>query len=224
MNGTGGASVTVSTVFQALWTVFFMVVQAYVIMLRGRTIITNSMKQHLLSAAVAAVLSFGASAQVFEEGAKFLHAGLGVGSPYAYSGSKMGVPPLHASFEMGVTDKIGVGGLIGYTSSTWDQAFFTTNYSWKFSYLIIGARGAYHFLDHEKIDAYGGAMLGYNIASAKFESNDADLERLVTEPSVGGLAFGAFVGGRYMFSDNSGVFAELGYNIAWLSVGYTAKF
>jgi hypothetical protein len=182
------------------------------------------MKKFLFTGLVLIFSNASLSAQVFEEGSKFLHVGVGVGSPYAYSGSKMGVPPLHAAFEIGVTDKIGVGGLVGYTSSSYDQVFFTDNYSWKFSYLILGARGAYHFLDHDKIDAYGGLLLGYNIASAKFESTDPDLERFVTEPSVGGLAIGAFVGGRYMISDNSGVFAELGYNIAWLSLGYTAKF
>jgi hypothetical protein len=40
---------------------------------------------------------------------------------------------------------------------------------------------------------------------------------------VGGFAFGAFVGGRYMFSEKVGGFAELGYNISWLSLGATFK-
>lgn len=182
------------------------------------------MNKSILAPALIVLSGSQINAQVFEEGSKFLHLGVGVGSPYAFSGSKMGVPPIHASFELGVTDKIGVGGLVGYTSSSWDQVFLTTNYSWNFSYLIVGARGAYHFLDHDNIDAYGGVMLGYNIASANFESNDPDIGRFVTEPTVGGFAFGAFVGGRYMFNESSGLFAELGYNIAWLSLGYTAKF
>lgn len=135
------------------------------------------MKRLLFTGLVLVLSNASLSAQVFEEGSKFLHVGVGVGSPYAYSGSKMGVPPLHAAFEIGVTDKIGVGGLVGYTSSSFDQVYFTGNYSWKFSYLIVGARGAFHFLDHDKIDAYGGVLLGYNIASAKFESTDPDLER-----------------------------------------------
>jgi hypothetical protein len=189
------------------------------------------LKPLLFSVAVTGMAAMGAQAQVFEEGAKFLHVGIGVGSPYAYSGSKMGVPPVHASFEVGVTDNIGVGGLVGYTSSKWDQSSVwgfggQYNYEWDFSYLIIGGRGAYHFVDNDKWDAYAGLMLGYNIASAKWKTDDPNWNAgtLWVEPSVGGVAFGAFGGARYAFSESSAIFAELGYNISWLSVGYCAKF
>lgn len=204
---------------------------------RGSTYIRikpNQLKMHkklLVAGVLAGFTGLQANAQVFEEGAKFLHVGIGVGSPYAYSGSKMGVPPVHASFEVGVTDKIGVGGLVGYTSSKWDQSTVwgigsQYNYEWNFSYLIIGARGAYHFVENDKWDAYAGLMLGYNVASAKWKTNDPNWKEgaLWVEPKVGGVAFGAFGGARYAFSQSSAVFAELGYNVAWLSVGYCAKF
>lgn len=168
---------------------------------------------------LALIVSIQGFAQSFGEGSTRVHAGIGFGSPYTYSGSKMGIPPIHASLEIGITDKIGVGGLIGYTSSSIDEAFFGSSYSWKFSYLIFGARGAYHFLTDEKMDLYGGVMLGYNIASAKFESNDATLNAFVTEPSVGGVTYGFFAGGRYNVKDNLAVFAELGYSISWVSAG-----
>jgi hypothetical protein len=155
----------------------------------------------------------------FEEGNRYLHLGIGFGSPFLYQNSKMSVPPVHASFEIAVTDKIGVGGLIGYTSSKYEESYGSLDYAWKFSYLILGARGAYHFYNTDKADVYAGAMLGYNVASAKFESNDSDLERFVSSPSVGGLAFGAYVGGRLRFTDKLSGFAEVGYNVAWISVG-----
>lgn len=178
----------------------------------------------ILSTMVAVVaMTLSTNAQLFDEDAKFFHVGIGVGSPYAYSGSDVSIPPVHASAEFAVSEKIGVGGLVGYTASKYDQAYFGDSYSWKFTYLIVGARGAYHFLDSDKADVYVGAMLGYNIASAKFESTDPDLEEFVTEPSVGGVAFGGFVGGRYMFTEKLGGFAELGYNISWLSVGLAVK-
>lgn len=189
------------------------------------------MRKLMMSAVLTAFCAGSATAQLFEEGNSYLHIGAGIGSPYAYSGSKMGVPPLHVSFEKAVSDRIGVGGLVGYTSSKWDQDFFgfgagsTYEYSWNFSYLIIGARGAYHFVDNDRFDAYGGLMLGYNIASAKFETNDPDYtEGFFPEPSVGGVAFGAFVGGRYALGESSAIFAELGYNISWLSLGYCHRF
>lgn len=172
-----------------------------------------------LFALAAILISIATQAQQFGAGSQRLHLGVGIGSPYAYSGSTTTIPPVHASFEYGISDKIGVGGIIGYTSSKYEQSFLTTEYSWKFTYLLVGARGSYHFLTNEKYDVYGGAMLGFNIASAKFESNDATLERFVTEPAAGGLAFGGFVGGRYNFNEKVAAFAEIGYNIAWLSAG-----
>lgn len=181
------------------------------------------MRKLLLSLVVAAT-TLAANAQHFEKGSKFFHVGIGVISPYAYSGSKMGVPPVHASLEIGVTDKIGIGGLVGYTSSKYETAFLSDKFAWKFSYLVIGARGNYHFYQDDKFDVYGGAMLGYNIASAKFDSTDPDLEKWVTEPKVGGVAFGVYAGGRYFFKETSALFAEIGYSIAWLNVGYCAKF
>lgn len=175
------------------------------------------MKKLLLVIAVICTLS--STAQEFGQGSQRLHFGIGFGSPYAYSGSTVGIPPIHASFEMGVTDKIGVGGLIGYTTSTYEQSFFGDSYSWKFSYLLIGARGSYHIKTTEKYDFYAGAMLAYNAASAKFESTDPELEAFVTEPKVGGMSFGGFLGYRHNFSDKISGFAELGYNIAWISAG-----
>lgn len=173
----------------------------------------------LVIAFVALLSTTFAVAQEFGQGSNRVHLGVGVGNAYAYSGSTSSIPPVHASFEHGITDKIGIGGIVGYSASTFEQNFFGTSYEWKFTYLLVGARGSYHFMTDDKIDLYGGAMLGYNIASAKFESNDATLNAFVAEPKVGGVAFGAFVGGRYNFNEKLGIFAELGYNIAYLSAG-----
>ena len=82
-------------------------------------------------------------------------------------------------------------------------------------------RNEFLFIDNTV--TFVGMMSGYNIVSAKFESTDPDLEQVVTEPSEGGIAFGAFVGGRYMFTEKLGGFAELGYNISWLGVGLAVK-
>lgn len=169
--------------------------------------------------ALAALFISLASYAQFGQGSQRLHIGVGVGSPYAYSGSSTTIPPVHVSYEHGISDKIGVGGLIGYTSSKYEESFFGTEYSWKFSYLLIGARGSYHFYQTDKLDTYVGAMLAYNVASAKFESNNSALESFVTEPAVGGVTFGGYLGARYNFNDKVAGFAEVGYNIAWLSVG-----
>jgi hypothetical protein len=37
--------------------------------------------------------------------------------------------------------------------------------------------------------------------------------------SGSGVAYSLFVGGRYYFNQHIGVFAELGYGVAWLNLG-----
>lgn len=177
------------------------------------------MKKLLLLLVVALFTSNVAFSQVFEKGDIGAHVGIGFLSPYSYSGSKMGVPPVHASFEYGITDKIGVGALVGYTSSKWDLGYGT----YDFSYIIAGARGSYHFYRTEKLDTYAGLMLGYNIASAKYKESTPSGSVVLADPKVGGFALGAYIGANYMFTEKIGAFAELGYSISWASVGLAVK-
>jgi hypothetical protein len=160
------------------------------------------MKRILLTAIAClgfAGISFG---QLFNEEASFYHIGLGLGSPYVYSGSSITMPPIHGSFEIALSDRIGVGGLVGYVAS----GKVPGNESNRNYNLIVGARGAYHFLEHEHFDAYGGLMLAYNKGSIASEA-----------------ILGVYLGGRYQFNKKLGAFAELGYNISWLSAGLSYR-
>lgn len=177
----------------------------------------------LMTLLFAGILSTTAFAQSFKEGDKIVQVGIGVGSPFYAANSSMVLPPMHVSGEFGFSDKIGVGGLIGFAASKYESTLFGGSYSWSYKYIIVGARGSYHFYNTDKIDAYGGVMLGANIASAKFESDIAGLEKWVTEPKAGGVAYGFYAGGRYYLSEKMAVFGEVGYNIAWLSAGLSFK-
>lgn len=169
----------------------------------------------LLFILVAALISNAAFSQAFGEGSNRVHLGIGFGSPYiTASTADSKTPPIHFSFEHGITDKIGVGALVGYTGAKTTIPFFGDV---KYKYIIVGARGSYHFLTEDKYDVYGGVMLGYNIASVSFE-NEPTFPGLEPQ-AASGVAFGGFVGGRYNFSEKLAVFGELGYSIAWLSAG-----
>lgn len=148
-----------------------------------------------------------------DAGDKNLNIGIGLGSTFADGDG--GVPPLSASFEVGIKDEISVGGFAGFSTSEFD----TFGGTWTYTYILVGARGSYHydFLGNPKIDTYGGLMLGYNIASAKWDGGGNP------NASVGGLLLGGYVGGRYAIKDNLGAYAELGYGIAYLNIGVNLK-
>ncbi len=156
-------------------------------------------------------------AQVFEKGTNAVNLGIGIGGNYGIWGSASASPNFNASYEKGIWEVggpgvISLGGFIGHKS------YRIKDIDWKWNYTTIGVRGAYHYngLDVENLDVYGGLMLGYLIYNATGYTGGS-----------GGTGFTAFVGGRYMFTDNLGVYAELGggnYNLSILSLGASIKF
>jgi hypothetical protein len=182
-----------------------------------------------------AIMAFGAGAQAqsaFEKGNIVANVGIGLGSYIGGSGYKTTVLPISVSAEYGlldITDKItlGVGGYLAYTANKYEEtyAILQTSYSYafKYSYFIIGARGIAHYKLSEKFDPYLGVMLGYNVASSKYDGDNIP-NYTPTAASAGGFSYSAFVGARYLFSEKIGVFAELGYGIAVLELGLTVKF
>jgi len=160
-----------------------------------------------------------AQSNAFNKGDKVLSAGIGFGGLGGLYGSTS-MPTISLGFDYGIdVPKISVGGIVGYASSTDDFGF---GYSWKYTYIVIGARGAYHFLeDNKNLDAYAGIILGYNIVSASWNGTIA--QPTYYSASASYMLFGAFVGGRYYFTPKLGAFAELGYGAGIFTVGLSYK-
>lgn len=159
-------------------------------------------------------ISLSATAQ-FEKGQKDLNVGVGLLS--TFGAGKATLPPVSVSLDFGITDNISLGAYLGY--SMFKEEFAGLNYTWKYSYLIVGARGAYHFDLLDNMDTYAGLLLAYNLASVELEGNSN-----LPEPSAGGIAYSGFLGARYHFNERIGAFGELGYGISVLNLGLTVKF
>lgn len=148
-------------------------------------------------------------------GTKYLNVGLGIGTFNA------GGIPIGASFEYGLKNNISVGGFFDY-------ARYGRNYSgykWHYTFLYFGARASYHAnellgISNEKLDTYGGVSLGFRSVSYKDNSGYSDYYN----PYGSSVVFGIHAGARYMLSEKVGGFAEVGYGIAALRLGITAKF
>ena len=173
--------------------------------------------------AVTLITAHSVSAQEFGKGTNVINAGIGLGGNFYSAGlgtssQSLGVS---ASYERGIWETgdfgiVSLGGYLGYKSYTSNPIFFGGATS-KYSYTILGARGAFHYigLDVENLDVYGGAMVSLNIAS--FDDNyDNNLE---SRPSAT-----IFVGGRWYFTENFGVFAEAGYGVSILTIGASFRF
>ncbi|WP_107038055.1 hypothetical protein [Brumimicrobium mesophilum] len=179
------------------------------------------MKNFILSIVIAFGLGSVASAQTYNEGDNILNIGIGIGSAFRTGTSTL--PPISASFEHGFTDKISAGGILAYMGSKEESQFGSTKYIYKYSYIILGLRGSYHFYNTDKIDAYGGATLGYVIGNSRVEIEGPNSFFTPQPTSVSGVAYGIHVGGKYYFNEKVGAFAELGYGMAILNLGITVK-
>lgn len=183
------------------------------------------MKKNIL---VAVALLFTLSAlqaqeSMFNLGDKVINLGIGLGNTL-YSGTyyNRGVPPVSLSYEQAIVDEvlekgvIGILGYVGYTSYKYDYL----GWGFKYSNIIIGAGGLFHYPLIDKLDTYAGILLGYNIANATEFGTPTGWDY---NASSGGIVFSGFIGGRYYFTNQFAAFAQLGYGIAYLTIGVSIR-
>jgi opacity protein-like surface antigen len=189
------------------------------------------MKKVLLIAILTS-LGLNTNAQFFEKDINYINAGYGLGLGYgrllnAYQANEgykfSGFGPVALSYERGITDNIGLGVAIGYSSygGTWLQTGYDYNYRW--TTLSIMARGAYHFnVRNRQFDPYAGVGIGFLKYNYKWESNDPGFNEGAYNINIGTpLGYQIFLGARYMFNDNFGAYAEVGYGLSVANAGIT---
>ncbi|MFD2034989.1 hypothetical protein ACFSKL_09315 [Belliella marina] len=155
-------------------------------------------------------LQFESQAQSFQKDDWVIQAGLGLGNTFSYGGS-WGLP-LGAGVEYGIAKlekgAIGIGGDLGFVSLS------------GLNVLFVGAKASYHFnelfeLTDDRWDIYGG--LGLYFRQFNFEG----MGSMYSFNS--GLYPAVHVGARYYFTENVGMYGELGNNWGWLNVGVAFK-
>ena len=176
----------------------------------------------LLTVVFITVSQLIAQEQSFGKGDYVVNLGIGLGSPiYHGTGYKMAVPPISASFEFCIVDgiakkgSVGIAPYIGFSS----YKYKVDDWGWRYTNIILGARGAFHYPFVDKLDTYAGIMLGYDIITWK-EIGDADYDA----DAPGSFVHSEFIGARYYFANNFAGFAELGYGVSWFTMGISFKF
>jgi hypothetical protein len=179
------------------------------------------MKKLALIIAVVACFSVSSNAQeMFGKGTQLFKLGIGVNG----NGT-----PFEVSYERGVKDDflgvdglvLGLGGNIGYYGYKENFAGYGINYSWKYTDVIVAGRALAHYPIIDKLDTYAGVLLGYNVASVKYDGPNSGS---IPTPSAGGVVFGGVAGARYEFSQSWGAYVEAGFGISNVNLGIAYKF
>jgi len=150
--------------------------------------------------------------------------------------------PLGVRGEYLISDKVGFGLDLGYSSASMNydetitsynpdingnQIASTDTYDYSIKTSKIGAMVTfnYHFVESDKFDAYFVTGLGYGNRTTTYASTYANYIEPVSTNSLFPVAARIGVGMRYFFSENIGANLGLGLGQGGLvNIGITAKF
>ena len=169
----------------------------------------------ILIVLVAMASSIIVKGQVFTEGTNIISAGIGIPNVLKNQFNQIGAnakgsPVVLGSFEHGLNDEWSIGGIVAYSTTSVNDEVLGFKYEGKWKFLIIGAKIDYHF-GNEKVDIYGGSVLGYASIS------ETILDKKIA--TISGFVYYPHLGIRYPFSKNVHGFTEIGYGISILNLG-----
>lgn len=194
------------------------------------------MKKILFAIALFASVGFGttANAQCIEQGSKIVD--LFYGAPDGWTsilktaatgtGVKVTGLPIGGKFEYMVSDRIGLGAIIGFSQTTLQQDDLS-GYAEKETFTRIRGMASFnlHFATGDKIDPYWMIGAGYSNWSIKYTTENPAGTSEGTDVATVPYAFRTAVGLRFFFTDNIGIHAETGFGSgAYAQFGLSAKF
>jgi hypothetical protein len=169
--------------------------------------------------------------QAFDKGTKVVAFGIGIGSSLGSFSHTSQIPALSLQYEQGIWEAgsdgvISLGGYVGYKSFNQKSSAGNFDFTSKWNYTIIGIRSAYHYqgLENERIDLYGGLMLGYYILKYTYEDNTGSSSPIGSGNYGSSAGLTIYLGGRYYLTDNIAAFVELGYGVSYLNLGINLRF
>jgi hypothetical protein len=162
--------------------------------------------------------------ETFAKGDNVIGVGFGIGGVYGFNSYDTQTPVFGAQYDRGIVELgmggvIGVGGFIGYKN----YVYKNNNYKDKWGITIIGARGTFHYdlFKVKNLDTYAGTMIAFHILS---NTNNIPAQ-LDPDRSYSNAAYASlFAGAKYYFAPKVAVYAEVGYGVAWLTMGIAFKF
>jgi len=167
-----------------------------------------------------------ASAQAVPKGSSNIF--LGYGAPNlpalfvgAFSGTgAKGHGPYTFTYQYGIAKNFALGFQVGYVDGVsnpirWDDNYAgyssTLYYTLNMSILTVMAKSDYHYSKSKRNDFYSGVAVGYGIISISVNGHGDPTAETLKFPAL--LYSVTAFGYRHMFTDNIGVFNELGYGV-----------
>lgn len=172
------------------------------------------MKRGIILFAALLVAGMTAEAQTqntFGGGDIVLSAGIGAGT--ALNIGNTVVPPIVIQGEYGIVDNLFAAGRKSFYYYPYDT------YRQKINSFLLGVRGTFHYQFVERLDTYAGITLGGEIANVREEGRWWNGQ----PPRYGGFLADVFIGARYYVVPQLAVYGELGFGVAYFTLGVSFK-
>ena len=144
--------------------------------------------------------------------------------------------PIYVKFEHAVSDNLGIGLNLAYTTNEWayrydadsnsdgvnDKQYDATNKRVAWSALV---RLNWHIGDNDRFDPYAGFGLGYRNSTWTYSTTDpsgSESGVSIKNPIALGMEF--TIGARYFFTENIGAYLEAGAAKSVVQAGLAFKF
>ena len=158
------------------------------------------------------------------------HAGVGAVPTFVKGPKTVNVVPVSARLDYRIQPHWSLSIYAGYsaTTSTRDLSHDGIYLPLRNDYFIGGLRSAFHKRVHTKLEAYGGAMLAYNLPVISQAGSDAPVVIPRGKPHYYRLPeprffLSGFVGGNYALTGRFGLFGELGFGVSLVQLGVRAR-
>ncbi len=189
----------------------------------------------LLCGALTNTLTLSAQSSTSTTPSRFtVSAGVGLFPTYYKAHESTGLLPLTFKFGIDVSKNISLGAFFGYSSTTAKPQIFSDGSN---SYItnktkVLGLRSEFRKAFSEKVQGYGGSMVGYFHADVKEYNNST--KALVVRPAggptpfnpkekKGKLVYTAFMGATVQVAKKVNIYGEIGYGISIANLGITIR-
>lgn len=161
-----------------------------------------------------------------------IQAGIGLMSTFVSPNASTRILPVNVVLNYRVNKAFNLGAYFGHSSYEFndinndkDHPTDVDNLYLRNDFYLVGLRAEGHF-NRERVDFYGGAMLGYNFSriNTNIEDSKNRPEGIEIAEDSAIFTYSGYVGLKYALTPKVGVYGEIGYGVSLITVGASYRF
>lgn len=182
-------------------------------------------------------LSFAQKTQI-EKGEITAALGVGLFPLFAIDGGTIDFWPVSLNVGYRIKEHVSLNAFAGYTAATSATQILADGIPVQYSnnQFLFGLRAEAHAQPRNRLDVYGGVMLGYYLPFVEEQVTTLSPGQEPVElggpssnkpykyaPATAKVVYSGFVGASYLLNKRIGVFGEVGYGVSLLTTGVQLK-